>query len=54
MKYMQTYISKPEIGFPELEIRNNTEMMEILGLQDSRKLKILFKNLMVASFVRFF
>ncbi|WP_187296310.1 3-oxoacyl-[acyl-carrier-protein] synthase III C-terminal domain-containing protein [Tepidibacter mesophilus] len=41
---MQTYISKPEIGFPKSEIRNNTEMMNILGLQDSRKLKILFKK----------
>ncbi|WFD11279.1 3-oxoacyl-[acyl-carrier-protein] synthase III C-terminal domain-containing protein [Tepidibacter hydrothermalis] len=41
---MQTYISKPEVGFPKLEIKNNAEMMEILGLQDSRKLRILFKK----------
>ena len=41
---MQTYISKPEIGFPKLEIRNNAEMMKIFGLEDSRKLRILFKK----------
>ncbi|MCT4508469.1 MAG: hypothetical protein N4A48_06860 [Tepidibacter sp.] len=41
---MKTYISKPELGFPELEIQNNEEMMKFLGLQDSRKLKILFRK----------
>lgn len=41
---MQTYIIKPELGFPKLEIHNDEKMMELLGLQDSRKLKILFRK----------
>ncbi|PAB59098.1 3-oxoacyl-[acyl-carrier-protein] synthase III C-terminal domain-containing protein [Anaeromicrobium sediminis] len=41
---METYVIKPEVGFPELEIYNNEEMMDLLGLRDSRKLKVLFRK----------
>lgn len=41
---MKAYITKPELGFPKLEIRNDENMLNLLGLQDSRKLKILFRK----------
>lgn len=41
---MGTFLLKPETCFPRSEIFNDEDMMKILGLENSRKLRVLFKK----------